>query len=124
MRVLIALIAGYLGYRLVKKGYDMTQPQDIYMAKTIWGEARGEGARGMQAVANVIMNRVNRGGWYGASIKDVVLKPYQFSCWNATDPNRAKIDALTEADLAASGALNIARQVISGQLPDITDRVP
>lgn len=43
MRVLIALIAGYLGYRLVKKGYDMTQPQDIYMAKTIWGEA---GARG------------------------------------------------------------------------------
>lgn len=65
----------------------------------------------MQAVANVIMNRVNRGGWYGASIKDVVLKPYQFSCWNATDPNRAKIDALTEADLAASGALNIARQV-------------
>lgn len=120
MRVLIALIAGYLGYRLVKKGYDMTQPQDIYMAKTIWGEARGEGARGMQAVANVIMNRVNRGDWYGASIKDVVLKPYQFSCWNATDPNRAKIDALTEADLAASGALNIARQVISGQLPDIT----
>lgn len=120
MRVLIALIAGYLGYRLVKKGYDMTQPQDIYMAKTIWGEARGEGLRGMQAVANVIMNRVARGGWYGASIKDVVLKPYQFSCWNATDVNRAKIDALTEAELASSGALNVARQVINGQLGDIT----
>lgn len=120
MRVLIALIAGYLGYRLVKKGYDMTQPQDIYMAKTIWGEARGEGLRGMQAVANVIMNRVDRGGWYGASIKDVVLKPYQFSCWNVTDVNRAKIDALTEAELASSGALNVARQVINGQLGDIT----
>lgn len=120
MRVLIALIAGYLGYRLVKKGYDMTQSQDIYMAKTIWGEARGEGLRGMQAVANVIMNRVDRGGWYGASIKDVVLKPLQFSCWNADDPNRAKIDALTLQELEASGAMNVARQVMSGQLPDIT----
>ena len=90
------------------------------MAKTIWGEARGEGSVGMQAVANVIMNRVDRGGWYGASIKDVVLKPYQFSCWNDTDPNRAKLDKLTVADLQSSGALQIAQQVINGQLPDIT----
>ncbi len=120
MRVILAILGIYVGYRLVKKGYDMTQGQDIYMAKTIWGEARGEGAQGMQAVANVIMNRVDRGGWYGASVKDVVLKPLQFSCWNANDPNRAKIDRLTEADLATSGALTIARQVMNGQLPDIT----
>ena len=120
MRYILGIIAAYLGFRLLKKGYDMTQPQDIYMAKTIWGEARGEGAVGMQAVANVIMNRVDRGGWYGASIKDVVLKPYQFSCWNATDPNRAKLDKLTVADLQSSGALQIAQQVINGQLPDIT----
>ena len=120
MRYILGIIAAYLGFRLLKKGYDMTQPQDIYMAKTIWGEARGEGSVGMQAVANVIMNRVDRGGWYGASIKDVVLKPYQFSCWNATDPNRAKLDKLTVADLQSSGALQIAQQVINGQLPDIT----
>ncbi len=120
MRYILGIIAAYLGFRLLKKGYDMTQPQDIYMAKTIWGEARGEGAVGMQAVANVIMNRVDRGGWYGASIKDVVLKPYQFSCWNDTDPNRAKLDKLTVADLQSSGALQIAQQVINGQLPDIT----
>ena len=120
MRYILGIIAAYLGFRLLKKGYDMTQPQDIYMAKTIWGEARGEGAIGMQAVANVIMNRVDRGGWYGASIKDVVLKPYQFSCWNDTDPNRAKLDKLTVADLQSSGALQIAQQVINGQLPDIT----
>lgn len=120
MRYILGIIAAYLGFRLLKKGYDMTQPQDIYMAKTIWGEARGEGSVGMQAVANVIMNRVDRGGWYGASIKDVVLKPYQFSCWNDTDPNRAKLDKLTVADLQSSGALQIAQQVINGQLPDIT----
>ena len=120
MRAIWGIIGVYIGYRLVKKGYDMTQDQDVYLAKTIWGEARGEGMQGMQAVANVVMNRVNAASWYGASIKDVVLKPYQFSCWNANDPNRAKIDKLSIEDLAASGALNVARQVISGQLKDIT----
>ena len=120
MRVILAILGIYVGYRLGKKGYDMTQDQDVYLAKTIWGEARGEGMQGMQAVANVVMNRVNAASWYGASIKDVVLKPQQFSCWNANDPNRAKIDKLSIEDLAASGALNVARQVISGQLKDIT----
>ena len=30
MRYLFALIAAYVGFRLVKKGYDMTQGQDVY----------------------------------------------------------------------------------------------
>lgn len=121
MRFLIAIIAAYVGYRLVKKGYDMTQPQEIYLAKTLWGEARGEGLQGMQAVANVVMNRVERGGWYGASIKDVVLKKGQFSCWNENDPNRIKIDNLTLEELRNSGALQVAEMAIAGNLADITD---
>ena len=96
----------------------MTDDQTLYMSKTIFGEARGEGARGMQAVANVIMNRVKKGGWYGASIKDVVLKPYQFSCWNEGDPNRNLIENATMAQLGQ--AYSIAEKVISGELPDIT----
>ena len=108
----------YIAYRLLKKGYDMTEPQTDYLARTLYGEARGEGYRGMQAVANVIMNRVKKGGWYGASVKDVVLKPYQFSCWNVTDPNREKIINATPAQL--STALEIAKKAINGELPDIT----
>ena len=120
MRYLIAAIALYGAFRLFKKGYDMTQDQDVYLAKTMWGEARGEGALGMQAVGNVVMNRVNAGSWYGASIKDVVTKKYQFSCWNENDPNRAIIDAITPQQLSLNGTLAIARQVIAGTLPDIT----
>ena len=120
MRYLFAVVALYIGLRMIKKGYDMTQDQELYMAKTMWGEARGEGLAGMQAVGNVIMNRVDAGSWYGASIKDVVLKPYQFSCWNSNDPNRAKIDALTVSQLESSMALPLARQIIAGDLPDIT----
>lgn len=118
MRVLIVIAAIYLAYRIAKKGYDMTEDQADYMARTLYGEARGEGARGMQAVANVIMNRVKQGGWYGASVKDVVLKPYQFSCWNENDVNSAIILNANSAQLAT--ARNIAERVISGELPDIT----
>lgn len=49
-----------------------------YMARTMWGEARGEGATGMRAVGHVIMNRVKAGSWYGATPKDVVLKNGSF----------------------------------------------
>lgn len=118
MRFLLYIGLIYAAYRLIKKGYDMTDDQADYLARTIYGEARGEGARGMQAVANVIMNRVKAGGWYGASVKDVVLKPYQFSCWNANDPNRQIILNATLAQLAQARA--IADRAISGELPDIT----
>lgn len=118
MRVLIVIAAIYLAYRIAKKGYDMTEDQADYMARTLYGEARGEGARGMQAVANVIMNRVKQGGWFGASVKDVVLKPKQFSCWNENDVNRTIILNANSAQLAT--ARNIAERVISGELPDIT----
>ena len=114
----LAVSALYAGYLMCKKGYDMTQDQTDYMARTMYGEARGEGAKGMQAVGNVIMNRVKAGGWYGASVKDVCLKPKQFSCWNENDPNRKIILNATDAQLKQ--ARTIAEQVISGELPDIT----
>ena len=38
------------------------------LARTLWGEARGEGRAGMQAVANVIRNRAARPGWWGRSV--------------------------------------------------------
>lgn len=57
------------------------------VAKTLYGEARGEGREGLIAVAWVIKNRADNPGWWGKSIELVCLKPYQFSCWNADDPN-------------------------------------
>lgn len=90
------------------------------LARTIWGEARGEGYAGMQAVANVIMNRVKRGGWYGLTVTEVCKKPYQFSCWNVNDVNYAKIQNVTTDNNQFLQALDIARQAVAGTLPDIT----
>lgn len=61
------------------------------MALTIYGEARGESTDGKIAVGSVILNRVKRNGWMGHSIREVCLKPYQFSCFLHNDPNFKKL---------------------------------
>jgi len=49
------------------------------IARTIYDEAQGEGAEGMRMVADVILNRSNG---TPNSMKQVSLKPWQFSGWN------------------------------------------
>ena len=58
----------------------------LHLAKTIYGEARGESIETMFSVGWVIRNRL-KSGRHGNTYKDVVLQPKQFSCWNKGDPN-------------------------------------
>ncbi len=90
------------------------------LARTMWGEARGEGDAGMQAVCNVIMNRVDDGR-FGDGIQGVCLKPKQFSSWNTNDPNRARLISVTAADPAFARALVIAQAAVKRQLVDLTN---
>lgn len=90
------------------------------LARTLWGEARGEGRAGMHAVANVIRNRAARPGWWGRSIAEVCLRPRQFSCWLPDDPNRAKLLRVAEDDAAFVLARDIAAQALAGGLSDLT----
>lgn len=90
------------------------------IAKTANGEARGESIVGMHAVINVMENRANDGRWPD-TMREVCLQPKQFSCWNANDPNRAKILAVTEADAIYAKAVELAREALNGDLVDITD---
>lgn len=95
------------------------QAVDI-LARTIWGEARGEGAAGMAAVAAVIMNRAKRPGWWGRDVRSVCQAKWQFSCWNANDPNRAKLLSVGPVDKAFAAALDIAELAVRGLPPDPT----
>ncbi|WP_217705670.1 cell wall hydrolase [Peristeroidobacter soli] len=81
------------------------------LAKTMWGEARGEGAEGMSAVAHVVLNRVARQTYWGKTVAAVCLRPYQFSCWNTDDPNRSQLLKLTSANGIYSLALQLAQQL-------------
>lgn len=91
------------------------------MARTMWGEGRNQGERGMQAIGNVIKNRADKGGWFGESIVDVITKDLQFSTWNAGDPNREKMLAVTKDNPEFAAALAIAADILSGDLADITN---
>ena len=87
------------------------------LARTLYGEARGEGVEGMEAVAYVIMNRVkladdNIVRWWGGNIKDVCLKPWQFSCWNENDPNLEKLKELNDNNRTFLTALYVAADVM------------
>jgi Cell Wall Hydrolase len=70
-----------------------TEGDVVTLARTLYGEARGETRKGIEAVANVIINRV-RAKHRGNTVSQVCLADRQFSCWNHNDPNRKKIQNL------------------------------
>ncbi len=104
------------------------------VARTLWGEARGEGDTGMQAVGCVIFNRVQIARKFivvqskphplfgDGTFADCCQRKFQFSCWNAGDPNLAKLEAVDNSDPQFVIALRIAEQAVAGTLlPDITN---
>jgi len=97
------------------------------LARTIYGEARGEGIPGMEAVAAVIINRTlrakRRGGtyWWGNTVGDVCTRRWQFSCWNTNDPNRNKLLSVTTQNRKYKTCTRIARRAIAGTLDDPTN---
>lgn len=62
------------------------QEEDLYwLTATVLQEAGGEPAEGKLGVAWSIMNRVQK---RGQRVVEVVLAPWQYSCWNTSSPTR------------------------------------
>lgn len=98
---------------------------DIF-ARTLWGEARTETLRGVEAVAAVVMNRAALAP--GAAVADICRR---FPCWNADNPDRFRLSVVQPSGRAASGrtssdallfatCLRIARRALAGLLDDPT----
>ncbi len=95
------------------------------VARTLYGEARGElkqfGLCALEGVAGVIWNRwQGNPGRFGVSPREVCLKPYQFSCWNTNDPNRAILTQPILTDAAYGLCQMVAETFLSGNAEDIT----
>lgn len=88
------------------------------LAKTIYGESRGEPPEGQIAVGFTVLNRLALNTWYGHSIEEVCLKPYQYSCWLKSDPNRSKMDSLSVDSDELQSFVDIAYQIINTQIDD------
>ena len=89
------------------------------LARTIYWEARGEKAASMEAVANVVMNRLGHKG-FPKTICAVVRQgnehgACQFSWWCDGRSDQAKEDE------AYATAKEIARRALNLQLPDRTE---
>lgn len=103
----------------------MTDHDFDIVARTLYGEARGEhktiGISAFIAVANVIANRVEGAKKYGLTYADVCLKPRQFSCWNEGDPNRLLIQETNlEEDPLFRLAKTVSQKVMFKLWPDLT----
>ncbi|MGI9503615.1 MAG: cell wall hydrolase [Geminicoccaceae bacterium] len=90
-----------------------------HFARTIWAEARGEGATGMEACAWAIRNRVyDEHGRWPSTYSEVCRQRLQFSCWNDNDPNRAPMIKVDNRDTAFLTAQAIALDVITVRIRD------
>jgi spore germination cell wall hydrolase CwlJ-like protein len=100
------------------------------LARTVYGEARGESDLGRLAVAYVPCNRAGIAARFVAargykhplygdgSVASACQAPWQFSCWNERDPNRAKLLALDLGSEAAAPSLWAANAAIQRSAPD------
>lgn len=94
------------------------------LAATLIGEAGGEGAEGMHAVMNVIMNRVKGSNDPVRRAVAVVLKPKQFSMFNSYTIGNEKIENIIfkfKQHPKWKLAEEIALKGLSGKLEDITN---
>jgi hypothetical protein len=101
---------------------------DEIMALTIWAEARGESAAGKIAVGTVILNRVEHRKWDGETIREVCLWPWQFSCFNEKDPNRARLAGMAKdfygflkSDAGLKDCYTVAHGLDRGIVPAAAD---
>lgn len=105
------------------------QERDVdVLARTIWAEARGEGVAGQVAVGRCIRNRVEadlgcdgKPDWWGEGYVGVCQAPWQFSCWNKSDPNYAYLTgakAIPETEYAR--AREAAVTAMTSKEPDPT----
>lgn len=125
-KLLIIAIGGYMAYRHIKKQFFVDNAREIdILARTVYGEARGESSQGQQAVLSTILNRVKKGGWWGATIEDVCKKPWQFSCWNyettsdkSGKANYDRIVTVTTADPTFAYIYDLSKSAVQngGQL--------
>ncbi|MFC0200749.1 cell wall hydrolase [Paracoccus rhizosphaerae] len=84
------------------------------LAEALYHEARGEGRQGQQAVAEVILNRVDSGA-FPSTVCGVINQPSQFSYTiGGAKPIRNKSAFLRARDIAAEALAGAPRQLTGG----------
>lgn len=93
------------------------------LAIAIYREAANQDYIGKLAVGWSIRNRVMKPGatWWGDDWETVILKPWQYSSFNANDPNAVKIPGDPANDQAWASSLLAAQVAYTGTGTDPVD---
>lgn len=95
----------------------LTNPE--LLALCCWREARGESLDAKIAQCWSVKNRVEHPAWWGHDWQSVILKPWQFSSFNANDPNAEKWPE--DEDPAWGECVQAAEAVFLGRVTDPTN---
>lgn len=103
-------------------GNFLNDSESILLARAIYGEARGEFYDTKVAIAQTILNRTGKNKWWGNTLHEVLLKQYQFSCFNQNDPNYQKLqDPLKYEDPKVwEECYDVAEKVLNHNIQDIS----
>ena len=105
----------------------------IYLAATLFGEAKGADTSKKQILANTIINRYNRSNISGnkTSIKDTVVDYWLYTSWNDKKnwSTEQLVDFYQKQDSETwSACMEMAQKAVTGSLPDLiggkTDYLP
>jgi N-acetylmuramoyl-L-alanine amidase len=90
----------------------------VLLALCNWREARGEPIDAKMAQAWTVRNRALHPSWWGHDWVSVILKPFQYSSFNANDPNASKMPGME--DTSWTDCLSVANEVYAGTGTDPT----
>ena len=93
-------------------------PKVYLMGLCAWREARGCSVEAIRGVLHVIQNRAAKPSWWGADVVDVILKPSQFSSFNADNPEVGKFPG--NDDRVFAQILGLVERVLTGEDEDLT----
>ncbi len=98
-------------------------PDEVLLAKMLFGEARSCSDLEKVAVAYTPLNRAEDGvAWNGRTLKEAILEPFQYECFNLGNANRDKLKAPNKYDSKSfDQCLKVARDVLSGRYQDPTN---
>lgn len=108
-----------------KKYFEALSERDL-MGLNIKMEAQGEPKEGRIGVGTVVLERVDRQGWMGKTVHEVILKPWQFS-WTMEQAGKdyylegvkiaKSFSDYYYSDIVLRGCVDIAQGLIDGTIP-------
>lgn len=120
-RVLELLMEKVIGSPLIYKVSDFNEdPDQVLLARMLLGEAEDCSKIEKIAVAYTAINRAkDNKKWNGKNLKEVILKPYQYSCFNK-EYNQSLKDPMRYNEKEFISCLNLAEEILNGKYKDPT----